>query len=98
MGFYQYVLINFGKDIIVGINELFGIDGEMIYMDLFVEDLGYLELICKYVLVDVIFEKVWDGVWLLNVVYIWLYSWGNNEGYVCLDNGQDDVGLMILFD
>lgn len=82
----------------IGIIELLGVEGELVYMDLFVEELGYLDLICKYVVVDFMWQRVWDGVWMFNVVYIWLYNWGNNEGYVCLDNGQDDVGLMMLFD
>ena len=97
-GFHQYVLINPGKDITVGTNELPGTDGEMIYMDLSAEDLGYPESIRKYASVDVTFEKAWDGVWLLNAAYTWSHSWGNNEGYVRSDNGQDDAGLTTLFD
>ncbi len=35
---------------------------------------------------------------MLNAVYTWSHSWGNNEGYVRSDNGQDDAGLTTLFD
>ena len=83
---------------LIGTNELPGTNGEMVFMDLSAEDLGYPESIRKYASVDVTFEKAWDGVWLLNAAYTWSHSWGNNEGYVRSDNGQDDAGLTTLFD
>ena len=97
-GFHQYVLTNPGSDMLIGTNELPGTNGEMVFMDLSAEDLGYPESIRKYASVDVTFEKAWDGVWLLNAAYTWSHSWGNNEGYVRSDNGQDDAGLTTLFD
>lgn len=97
-GFHQYVLTNPGSDMRIGTNELPGTNGEMVFMDLSKEDLGYPESIRKYAAVDVTFEKAWDGVWLLNAAYTWSHSWGNNEGYVRSDNGQDDAGLTTLFD
>jgi hypothetical protein len=62
------------------------------------DDLNYPESIRKYAAIDVTFEKAWDGVWLLNAAYTWSHSWGNNEGYIRSDNGQDDAGLTTLFD
>ncbi len=97
-GFHSYVLTNPGTDMRIATTELPGAEGEEIFMDLSAEDLGYPESIRKYAAVDVTFEKAWDGVWLLNAAYTWSHSWGNNEGYVRSDNGQDDAGLTTLFD
>ena len=52
----------------------------------------------KYAAVDFMWQRAWDGVWMLNAAYTWAHSWGNNEGYVRSDNGQDDAGLTTLFD
>jgi outer membrane receptor protein involved in Fe transport len=61
-------------------------------------DLNYPDSIRKYAAIDLTFEKAWDGVWLMNAAYTWSHSWGNNEGYIRSDNGQDDAGLTTLFD
>ncbi|MCU7555079.1 TonB-dependent receptor [Alteromonas sp. ASW11-19] len=97
-GFHSYVLTNPGSDMRIATTELPGAEGEQVFMDLSAEDLGYPDSVRKYAAVDVTFEKAWDGVWLLNAAYTWSHSWGNNEGYVRSDNGQDDAGLTTLFD
>lgn len=90
-GFHYYVLTNPGTDL------TFTADDGVQYT-IPADDLNYPESIRKYAAVDVTFEKAWDGVWLLNAAYTWSHSWGNNEGYVRSDNGQDDAGLTTLFD
>jgi hypothetical protein len=97
-GFHYYVLTNPGVDVTVTTdpdgdgplaNQAYTIPGA---------DLNYPESIRKYAAIDVTFEKAWDGVWMLNGAYTWSHSWGNNEGYIRSDNGQDDAGLTTLFD
>jgi len=43
-------------------------------------------------------SRPFDGKWSLDASYTWAHSWGNNEGYVRSDNGQDDAGLTTNFD
>lgn len=62
------------------------------------EYLRYPESIRKYMSWDITAEKAWDDVWMLKAAYTWAHSWGNNEGYVRSDNGQDDAGLTTNFD
>ncbi|MDP5033272.1 TonB-dependent receptor [Paraglaciecola sp.] len=90
-GFHYYVLTNPNTDL------TFVADDGVQYT-IPAEDLNYPDSIRKYAAVDVTFEKAWDGVWLLNAAYTWSHSWGNNEGYIRSDNGQDDAGLTTLFD
>ncbi len=97
-GFHQYVLTNPNSDMRIGTTELPGAEGELVYMDLSAEELGYPDSIRKYAAVDFMWQRAWDGVWMLNAAYTWSHNWGNNEGYVRSDNGQDDAGLTTLFD
>ncbi|WP_339726100.1 TonB-dependent receptor [uncultured Paraglaciecola sp.] len=90
-GFHYYILTNPGTDLTFQAD-----DGETYTIP--ADDLNYPESIRKYASVDVTFERAWDGVWLLNAAYTWSHSWGNNEGYIRSDNGQDDAGLTTLFD
>jgi hypothetical protein len=48
--------------------------------------------------IETTIERPFDGKWGLNASYVWAHSWGNNEGYVRSDNGQDDAGLTTNFD
>ena len=97
-GFHYYVLTNPGTAITITTDP----DGDgPLALDTYTipaDDLGYPESIRKYAAVDVTFQKAWDGEWLLNAAYTWSHSWGNNEGYIRSDNGQDDAGLTTLFD
>jgi outer membrane receptor protein involved in Fe transport len=90
-GFHYYILTNPGTDLTFQAD-----DGEQYTIP--ANDLNYPESIRKYAALDVTFEKAWDGVWMLNAAYTWSHSWGNNEGYIRSDNGQDDAGLTTLFD
>jgi hypothetical protein len=97
-GFHYYVLTNPNTDLTVTTDP----DGDgPLALDTYTipaADLNYPDSVRKYAAVDVTFERAWDGVWLLNAAYTWSHSWGNNEGYIRSDNGQDDAGLTTLFD
>jgi len=90
-GFHYYILTNPGSDLTFTAD-----DGETYTVP--ASDLNYPESVRKFASIDVTLEKAWDGVWLLNAAYTWSHSWGNNEGYIRSDNGQDDAGLTTLFD
>ena len=97
-GFHSYVLTNPGKDMRIATTELPGTEGEQTFMDLSAEDLRYPESVRKYAAVDFTFNRAWDGLWTMTASYTWSHNWGNNEGYVRSDNGQDDAGLTTNFD
>ncbi|MBN7820888.1 TonB-dependent receptor [Bowmanella yangjiangensis] len=97
-GFHYYVLANPGADITVTTDP----DGdgplkEQAYT-IPSSDLNYPESVRNFGQLDITAEKAWDGVWMMKAAYTWSHSWGNNEGYVRSDNGQDDAGLTTLFD
>lgn len=62
------------------------------------EELGYPDAKRNYNSVDLILERAWDGQWMFNATYTWAQSYGNAEGYVKSDNGQDDAGLTTDWD
>jgi hypothetical protein len=63
-----------------------------------VDQLGYPSAVRKYNAVEFTLEKVWDGKWNAQFSYTWSQSYGNYEGWVLSDNGQDDAGITQLFD
>ncbi|GAA0198262.1 TonB-dependent receptor [Kangiella japonica] len=91
-GFHQYVLTNPGQDMRIYLPEF-----EQ-FADLSAEQLGYPESTRKYNAIKFDFQRPWDGDWALQGSYVWSQSYGNNEGFVRSDNGQDDAGLTTLFD
>jgi len=95
-GFDYYVLTNPGKDIQMSVD----LDGDGTLEDVLLtkDALGYPESERKYVAVDLFFQRAFDGLWSLQGSYTWSHSYGNNEGYVRSDNGQDDAGLTTAFD
>lgn len=94
-GFDYYVLTNPGNPMTVSID--FG-SGTAEKVTLPVADLGYPESVRKYYALELFAERLWDGKWYGSFNYTWSHSYGNNEGYVRSDNGQDDAGLTTLFD
>lgn len=91
-GFHQYVLANPGKDMEIYIPETDE------FINLTAEQLGYPDAERQYSALEFTFGRPFDGKWLLDGSYVWAHSWGNNEGYVRSDNGQDDAGLTTNFD
>ena len=62
------------------------------------EELGYPDAKRRYTAVDLTIEKTWDKVWSLKALYTWSHNYGNTEGFVKSDNGQDDAGLTQDWD
>lgn len=91
-GFHQYVLTNPGKDMRIFIPE----NDE--YIDLSAERLRYPEATRKYAALEFSFTRALTDRWMIDGSYVWSHSWGNHEGYVKSDNGQDDAGITTSFD
>ncbi len=91
-GFHQYVLANPGAPMTVYIPE------QEEWVTLSAEELNYPEAKRQYAALEATMSRPFDGVWSLDASYTWAHSWGNNEGYVRSDNGQDDAGLTTNFD
>ena len=95
-GFDYYVLTNPGNDMSVSVDA--DGDGELDNIILTAEQLGYPEAERQYGSVDFTFARAWKEDWFLQGSYTWSHSWGNSEGAVRSDNGQDDSGLTTNFD
>lgn len=97
-GFHYYVLTNPGTDLTFTTDP--DGDGPLLNQEYTISatDLGYPEAERQYGSVDITFDRAWDGVWMLKGSYTWSHSWGNTEGAVRSDNGQDDAGLTTNFD
>jgi len=91
-GFHQYVLTNPGNAMNVYIPE------QEEYIDLTAEQLGYPDVERQYAALEFSYNRPFDGRWGLGATYTWAHSWGNHEGYVKSDNGQDDAGITQNFD
>lgn len=63
-----------------------------------VADLKYPSATRSYYAVETFIEKVWDGKWNLQGSYTWSQTYGNYEGWVLSDIGQDDAGITQMFD
>jgi hypothetical protein len=59
---------------------------------------GFPEPVRKYYAVDLTFRRRFADNWMLQGSYVWSHSYGNYEGYVRSDNGQDDAGITNLWD
>lgn len=98
-GYHAYVLANPGRGIHMFWD--FDEDGELSANEevfLTPEMLGYPKATRMYYALELFAEKVWDGKWSASFSYTWAQSYGNYEGWVLSDNGQDDAGITILFD
>ncbi|WP_237055605.1 TonB-dependent receptor [Microbulbifer sediminum] len=93
---HQYILTNPGSDVET-YADLDG-DGEVEPITLSAAEMEYPAAERYYNGAELSFERVWDGVWSLKGSYTWSQSYGNAEGYVKSDNGQDDAGILQDFD
>ena len=59
---------------------------------------GLPELSRKYNSLELFARRNWDDRWFLQGTWVIAHSYGNNEGYVRSDNGQDDAGITTSFD
>jgi hypothetical protein len=95
-GHNVYVLTNPATDITVSYDT--DGDGTLDVVNISAADLGYPDPKRIWTSWDFVFEKQWDDVWSANITYTWSHSYGNAEGYVKSDNGQDDAGLTTDWD
>jgi hypothetical protein len=98
-GYHAYVLANPGRPIHMfwDFNENGTLEANE-EATLSAELLGYPKASRMYYALELFAEKVWDGKWSASFSYTWSQSYGNYEGWVLSDNGQDDAGITILFD
>lgn len=98
-GYSAYVLGNPGRDLHIyyDFNENGTLESNE-QATLKAEDLGYPSAVRKYYSVELFAEKIWNGKWNAQVSYSWSQSYGNYEGWVLSDNGQEDAGLTQIFD
>lgn len=95
-GALSYILTNPGQDVTVKYDQ--DGDGTLEQTTFTAADLGYPEPVRKYAAIEFTFERAWNDDWSLRGSYTWAHSWGNAEGYVKSDNGQDDAGLTTDWD
>ncbi|MDP5138366.1 TonB-dependent receptor [Rheinheimera baltica] len=96
-GFHYYVLTNPGGNVTLTTdpdgdgplaNQAYTVPADL---------LGYPTATRQYGAVDFNVRRAFD-VWMIDATYTWSHSWGNSEGFVRSDNGQDDAGLTTNFD
>lgn len=96
LGSFHYVLGNPGQGMTTGWD--FDGDDELEIVDLTAEDLEFPTAERKYYSAEFFAEKVWDTKWTAQFSYTWAHLYGNSEGWVLSDNGQDDAGITTMFD
>lgn len=96
LGSFHYVMGNPGRDMTTAWD--FDGDGEPEDIVLTAEDLGFPKAERKYYSAEIFAERVWDGKWTAQFSYTWAHLYGNSEGWVLSDNGQDDAGITVMFD
>lgn len=95
-GEFHYVLTNPGTDVYTS----YDVDGDGIAeeLELSADALGFPDPVRKYHAVTLSLERSWHNGSYVHAAYTWSRSYGNYEGMVRSDNGQDDAGLTTLFD
>lgn len=73
-------------------------DGVLEQVSLSADDLGYDQIKRKYNALEFFFERPFDGKWFMQGSWTIAHSYGNTEGYVKSDIGQDDAGVTQDFD
>jgi hypothetical protein len=91
-----YVLTNPNSDIVTYYDT--DGDGTLEQVNIAADTLGYPDPKRVYTAIDLTVKRQWDDVWTLDAKYTWSKSYGNAEGYVKSDNGQDDAGLTTDWD
>lgn len=97
-GFNYYVLTNPGATVSITTDP--DGDGPLAYQQYTIPGnlLGFPEAKRRYAAVDLNLRRAFADDWMIDATYTWSHSWGNSEGFVRSDNGQDDGGLTTNFD
>lgn len=75
-----------------------GGDGVLEEYNFSAEELGFPDVQRQYHGITLGLEREWDGEFYIKGQYTWSHSYGNYEGLVRSDNGQDDAGITTLYD
>jgi len=95
-GAFEYRLVNPGADF-TGFYDPH--DGSpLIPVAFSASELGYPEAQRDYYALEFTFNRRYADNWMFQGSYTWAHSYGNYEGYVRSDNGQDDAGITTLYD
>lgn len=73
-------------------------NGDLETVDLSADDIGLPKAKRQYLAFDFSLEKAWTNGWYMQATYTWSHNWGNAEGLVKSDIGQDDTGVTQDFD
>jgi outer membrane receptor protein involved in Fe transport len=95
-GCFEYRLGNPGSDF-EGWYDIDG-DGELDPVSFTAEELGFPKAERNYYALELTFKRRFADNWMLQGSYTWSHLYGNYEGYVRSDNGQDDAGITTNFD
>ena len=90
----EYRLMNPGSDF-EGYADM---GGGLVPVSFTTEELGYPEAERNYTALELTFKRRFAHNWMLEGSYTWSHLWGNYEGIILSDNGQDDACITILFD
>ena len=93
---YHYVLANPGRDLRTYL-DVDG-DGSLDEVRLSAEELGFPSMKRRYKAVTLDLQRRWDGVFYARASYTWSRSYGNYEGTVSSDFGEDLAGATRQFD
>ncbi len=95
-GEFHYILANPGRPV----HTFYDVDGDGVNEEyrFSAEELNYPPMEREYRAVNLFVQKNWANGLYLRANYTWSRSFGNNEGLVRSDNGQDDAGLTTLYD
>ncbi len=90
-GAFHYVLANPGR----AVPTFYDVDGNSVLdeLNLSAEDIGMAAVKRRYHALTLGLERRWDGVFCFKGLYTLSHSYGNYEGMVRSDNGQDDAGI-----
>lgn len=102
---HTYILANPGEDVEVLVNfEVADAGNPNGYREgeetvtITADQLGYPSPERNYYGLELTFNRRFADNWTLQGSYTWAHSYGNYEGWVRSDNGQDDAGITNLYD
>ena len=93
-GAFEYRLGNPGR----AFDGYLSVDGDQAPVHFSAEELGYPDPIRKYGAIEFSFKRRFTGRWMVQGSYTYSHLYGNYEGPVNSDLGQDDAGLTQAFD
>lgn len=93
-GAFEYRLTNPGEDF----NGYVDVGNGLQRFSATAAELGYPAPERNYYAVELTANKRFSNHWQFRGNYTWSHSYGNYEGYVRSDNGQDDAGITTLYD